>query len=28
MYQSTIYRPNGKLSAPMRLVTMKPTSVI
>ncbi|EFW2210764.1 LuxR family transcriptional regulator, partial [Shigella sonnei] len=20
MYQSTIYRPNGKLSAPMRLV--------
>ncbi|EFL6010495.1 LuxR family transcriptional regulator, partial [Shigella boydii] len=21
MYQSTIYRPNGKLSAPMRLVT-------
>ncbi|EEV0600818.1 LuxR family transcriptional regulator, partial [Shigella dysenteriae] len=22
MYQSTIYRPNGKLSAPMRLVTM------
>lgn len=28
MYQSTIYRPNGKLSTPMRLVTMKPTSVI
>ncbi|MBD3977972.1 hypothetical protein GUH88_00040, partial [Xanthomonas citri pv. citri] len=28
MYQSTISRPNGKLSAPMRLVTMKPTSVI
>ncbi|EGX7006374.1 LuxR family transcriptional regulator, partial [Escherichia coli] len=22
MYQSTISRPNGKLSAPMRLVTM------
>ena len=28
MYQSTISRPNGKLSDPMRLVTMKPTSVI